>query len=88
MKKLTRRTFVTGSAALLCIPSVGTQAQSSWPARPIRIVVPYPAGGQTDGIARAFGDYLARQLGKTVIVENKAGAGGVIGVTRSETRRT
>ena len=43
--------------------------------------MPYPPGGQTDGIARAFGDYLARQLGKPVIIENKAGAGGVIGVT-------
>ena len=81
MKKLTRRAFVTGSAAVLCAPSVKTAAQSAWPARPIRIIVPYPAGGQTDGIARAFGDYLARTLGKTVIVENKAGAGGVIGVT-------
>jgi tripartite-type tricarboxylate transporter receptor subunit TctC len=82
MKELTRRTFVvTSSASLLYFPSQETPAQSSWPARPLRIVVPYPAGGQTDGIARAFGDYLARQLGKPVIVENKAGAGGVIGVT-------
>lgn len=81
MKKLTRRTFVTGSAAVLCAPSGKTEAQSSWPTRQIRILVPYPAGGQTDGIARAFGDYLARQLGKPVIIENKAGAGGVIGVT-------
>ena len=85
MKKLTRRTFVTGSAAVLCAPSVKTEAQSSWPARQIRILVPYPAGGQTDGIARAFGDYLARQVGKPVIIENKAGAGGVIGV--SEVKR-
>jgi tripartite-type tricarboxylate transporter receptor subunit TctC len=77
--------FVTGSAAVLCAPSVKTEAQSSWPpTRPIRILVPYPAGGQTDGIARAFGDYLARQLGKTVIIENKAGAGGVIGVTEAK----
>jgi tripartite-type tricarboxylate transporter receptor subunit TctC len=81
MKKLTRRTFVTGSAAVLCAPSGKTEAQSSWPTRQIRILVPYPAGGQTDGIARAFGDYLARQVGKPVIIENKAGAGGVIGVT-------
>jgi tripartite-type tricarboxylate transporter receptor subunit TctC len=81
MKKLTRRTFVTGSAAVLCAPSGKTEAQSSWPTRQIRILVPYPAGGQTDGIARAFGDHLARQVGKPVIIENKAGAGGVIGVT-------
>ena len=61
-----------------------TRAQSSWPTRQIRIIVPYPAGGQTDGIARAFGDYLARQVGKPVIIENKAGAGGVIGVTEAK----
>jgi tripartite-type tricarboxylate transporter receptor subunit TctC len=84
MKKLTRRTFVTGSAAVLCAPSGKTGAQSSWPTRQIRILVPYPAGGQTDGIARAFGDYLARQVGKPVIIENKAGAGGVIGVTEAK----
>ena len=81
MKQLTRRTFVTGSAVVLCAPAVKTEAQSAWPARQIRILVPYPPGGQTDGIARAFGDYLARQVGKPVIIENKAGAGGVIGVT-------
>ena len=80
MTKLTRRTLVTGAAALVALPGK-TSAQSAWPARQIRIVVPYPAGGQTDGIARAFADYLARQVSKPVIVENKAGAGGVIGVT-------
>lgn len=84
MKKLTRRTFLTGSAAVLYAPVEKTKAQSAWPARPIRIVVPYPAGGQTDGIARAFGDYLARRVGKPVIIENKAGAGGVIGVTEAK----
>ena len=81
MKRLTRRTFVAGSVALLGVSSEKTQAQSSWPARPTRIVVPYPPGGQTDGIARAFGDYLARQVGKPVVIENRSGAGGVIGVT-------
>ena len=84
MKKLTRRMFVTASAAAMWATSGNARAQSSWPARQIRILVPYPAGGQTDGIARAFGDYLARQLGKPVIVENKAGAGGVIGVTEAK----
>jgi tripartite-type tricarboxylate transporter receptor subunit TctC len=42
--------------------------------------VPYPAGGQTDGIARSFGDFLSRKLGQPVVVENKGGAGGTIGV--------
>jgi tripartite-type tricarboxylate transporter receptor subunit TctC len=84
MTRLTRRTFVAGAAAVWCVLPARTRAQSSWPARQIRIIVPYPAGGQTDGIARAFGDYLARQAGKPVIVENKAGAGGVIGVTEAK----
>src|SRR6187455_2610858 len=84
MKKLTRRTFVTASAAMWCVLPGRTRAQSAWPTRQIRIIVPYPAGGQTDGIARAFGDYLARQVGKPVIIENKAGAGGVIGVTEAK----
>jgi tripartite-type tricarboxylate transporter receptor subunit TctC len=81
MKELTRRTFVTGSAAVLSALPGKSRAQSAWPARQIRILVPYPPGGQTDGIARAFGDFLARQIGKPVVIENKGGAGGVIGVT-------
>jgi tripartite-type tricarboxylate transporter receptor subunit TctC len=84
MRKLTRRTFVTGSAASLVAPAVTTHAQSTWPSKSIKIIVPYPPGGQTDGIARAFGDFLARQVGKPVIVENKGGAGGVIGVTEAK----
>ncbi|MEW6147802.1 MAG: Bug family tripartite tricarboxylate transporter substrate binding protein [Bradyrhizobium sp.] len=84
MKKPTRRLFMTGAAALLCPPFGMAHAQTAWPARPLRIVVPYPPGGQTDGIARAFGDYLARLVGKPVIVENRAGAGGVIGVAEAK----
>lgn len=42
--------------------------------------MPYPAGGQTDGIARVYGEYLGRKLGQSVVVENKGGAGGTIGV--------
>ncbi len=85
MKKLTRRIVRDRVRRRCCVRRhEKTEAQSAWPARPIRIIVPYPAGGQTDGIARAFGDYLARQVGKPVIIENKAGAGGVIGVTEAK----
>jgi tripartite-type tricarboxylate transporter receptor subunit TctC len=78
----TRRRLIAGSAGLLAAPALFTSAsaQAGFPSKPIRIVVPYPAGGQTDGIARSFGDFLSRKLGQSVVVENKGGAGGTIGV--------
>ncbi len=83
MPKLTRRTLVAAGASALVTPALlsGAWAQGAWPNKPIRIVVPYPAGGQTDGIGRVFGDFLTRHLGQPAVVENKAGGGGVIGVT-------
>jgi tripartite-type tricarboxylate transporter receptor subunit TctC len=54
-------------------------AQSDWPARPVKIVSPYGAGGPNDISARLFGEYLGRRLGQTFIVENKAGAGTRLG---------
>jgi tripartite-type tricarboxylate transporter receptor subunit TctC len=79
----TRRRIIAASAGILAAPAFvnSSSAQGAFPSRPIRIVVPYPAGGQTDGIARSFGDYLSRRLGQSVVVENKGGAGGTIGVT-------
>lgn len=50
-----------------------------WPSRPIRFIVPYPAGGSTDVGARVIGDYLARTLGQQIVVENKSGGSGTIG---------
>lgn len=78
----TRRRIIAAGAGVLATPAVFTtsSAQAAFPSKPIRIVVPYPAGGQTDGIARSFGDYLSRKLGQSVVVENKGGAGGTIGV--------
>ena len=58
------------------IPSVHAQ---TWPEKPIRLVVPYPPGGNVDSAARAIQPRLQQELGQTVIVENKAGAGGMIG---------
>ncbi len=82
MSRLTRRTFMATGAAAVAVPALHTSASAqAWPSKPIRIVVPYPAGGQTDGIGRVFGDFLTRQLGQPAVVENKAGGGGVIGVT-------
>ncbi|TMK02842.1 MAG: tripartite tricarboxylate transporter substrate binding protein, partial [Alphaproteobacteria bacterium] len=55
------------------------QAQDAWPARPITFVVPYGAGGYTDLVARLTGRYVENALGKPVIVDNRAGAGGIVG---------
>ncbi len=64
------------AAALLTAP----QAQAAdYPTRPIKLVVPYPAGGPTDVLGRLVGDYLGRDLKQAVVVENKAGAQGAIG---------
>jgi tripartite-type tricarboxylate transporter receptor subunit TctC len=81
LTKFNRRHFIAGGTAAAAMPflSGGASAQAAWPSRQIRMVCSYPAGGQTDLLARAFGDYIARQVGQNVIIENKAGASGSIG---------
>jgi tripartite-type tricarboxylate transporter receptor subunit TctC len=53
---------------------------SDWPTRPIHVIVPFPAGGSTDAVARLLGDHLSRALGQQVVVENRSGANGNIGI--------
>ena len=65
-------------AASLALAGLASQAQS-FPNKPLRLVVPFPAGGATDSLARTIAQRLTQQLGQTVVVENKAGAGGSIG---------
>ena len=64
-------------ALVVTIP-VAAAAQD-WPNRPIRFIVPYPAGGSTDVGARLIGDYLSRALGQQIVVENRSGGSGNIG---------
>jgi tripartite-type tricarboxylate transporter receptor subunit TctC len=79
--KINRRCFIAAGTAAAAMPflSRSASAQAAWPSRNIRMVCSYPAGGQTDLLARAFGDFITRQVGKTVVIENKAGASGSIG---------
>jgi len=79
--KINRRRFVASGSAVLAMPflSRAGMAQGTWPSRQIRMICSYPAGGQTDLLSRAFGEFIGKQVGQTVVVENKAGASGSIG---------
>jgi len=67
--------FLAGSLMALA-PSAQAQA---WPVKPIRLVVPYPPGGSTDLLARSMGQKLGEALGQQIIVDNRAGASGMLG---------
>jgi len=78
----TRRTLLRATAGLaLAAPSI-VRAQGAWPSKPITIVVNFPAGGLTDGIARAFGQHVQKATGQQVIIDNKPGASGNIGAAQ------
>mgnify|MGYP000892834288 CR=1 FL=1 len=72
-----RRTLI--AAALLAGLSLHAQAQEAWPARPIKLVVPFAAGGTSDILGRLLGEKLQAALKQPIVVENRAGAGGVLG---------
>ncbi len=79
MKKLRQIWCLLGLAAMAVFPPAYGQA---WPtAKPISMIVPAGAGGVTDGVARVIAQWLTERLGQSVVVDNRAGAGGMLGVT-------
>jgi tripartite-type tricarboxylate transporter receptor subunit TctC len=74
----TRRDFLKTSAAAAATIAVPAFAQA-YPSRPVRLICPWPAGGSTDVVMRAFAESASKILGGTVVVDNKPGAGGILG---------
>lgn len=72
-----RRALLAAAPALLAAPGI-LRAQVAWPDRPVRVIVPFGAGGPTDIVARLAVDHVSQALGQPVVVENRAGAGGNI----------
>jgi tripartite-type tricarboxylate transporter receptor subunit TctC len=80
MSKLTRRSVLATGGAALSLPFVaGASAQTQWPTRVVKVVVPFAAGGTTDILGRLMAQKLSEEYGQQFIVENKAGAGGNLG---------
>lgn len=81
--KIDRRTLLQGLAALgggtLLDAAHAQPAPAAWPSKPIRLVVPFNAGGATDIIARTVGEALSQRVGQPVVVDNKGGAAGILG---------
>ncbi len=73
------RTFAATLLATLAAGFAGSAGAASWPERPITLIVPFPAGGGTDTFARPLAQQLTTQLGQSVVIDNKGGAGGTVG---------
>ena len=74
-----RRALASLALALTGLSLAGQALAQAWPNRPIRIVIPYAVGGSTDQTGRLIAKSLSERLGQSVVVENRAGAGGTLG---------
>jgi len=77
--KANRRKWMTLTAAACAALSFGAHAQTAWPTKPVTLIVPFPAGGGTDAFARPFSGQFSKQSGKTLVIDNRGGAGGNLG---------
>ena len=77
---MTTRRAALACAALLAFANAGVTPAQTWPAKPLRLIVPFPPGGGNDVIARAVAQKLGERLGQSVVVDNRAGANGIVGL--------
>ena len=82
IKKIAAYAILTGATGLFCTQLVLAQSPANYPAKPIRLVVPFTPGGSTDILARAIGLELTKAWGQPVVIENVPGAGGSIGADK------
>lgn len=80
-----RRHLIQSAAGLAAVASFGSVAQSSFPNRPVKLVIAFPAGGPTDVTMRQLADLAGKHLGQPVVVENKPGAGGTLPAIQLQT---
>ena len=80
-KAFTRRTALCLAAAGLAAVSMAGHAQSTWPSKPVTLIVPFPAGGGTDAFALPLSAQFAKQTGKQLVIDNRGGAGGTLGAS-------
>ena len=80
-KAFTRRTALCLAAAGLAAVSMAGHAQSTWPSKPVTLIVPFPAGGGTDAFARPLSAQFAKQTGKQLVIDIRGGAGGTLGAS-------
>jgi tripartite-type tricarboxylate transporter receptor subunit TctC len=80
MQDVTRTIASAALAGLAAVWSLGAFSADNYPSRPIRLVIPFPPGGSNDIIGRLLGLQLAERLGRPVIIDNRAGAGGNLGI--------
>src|SRR6266516_7888476 len=86
---MTRRiaTIVSSLLVLICAATASAQDASltAYPTKPVRVLVPFPAGGAVDIVARTLGDELTRRWGQSVVIENRPGAGGTLATQAAAT---
>lgn len=75
---ITRRLLLAAGTAVMLVAASGASIAQQYPERPIRFVLPFPAGGAVDVVTRIVADRMSADLGQPIIIENKAGAGGII----------